>query len=418
MGGYHDLYVQCDTLLLADVFEKSRNTCIEIYGLNASYFLSLPGLSWQGCLKKTEVKLELLTDIHMLLMSEERIRGEIGQSVHRYAKANNKFMKDYNKNIEPSYLAYLDASNLYGWEMSQKLPVNDFKWENDLSKFNERFIRALKQALNHGLILKEVHRVIQFNQEAWSKPYIDMNTRLRKEAKSEFEKDFFKLTNKSVFEKTMENVRKHRDIKLVTTEEKRIKLVSEPNYHTTKHFSKNLLAIEMKKTKVKMNKPVYLGMSILDISKTLMYEFWYDYVKPKYKDKAKLCYMDTDSFVINIFTEDFFEDINNDVERWFDTSNYDENDKRPLPMGMNKKVIGMFKDELGGKIMKEFCALRAKTYAYLMDDDTEKKKAKWVKKCVVKRRLMFENYKDSLFNNKTILESQLRFKSDHQNVYT
>ena len=121
---------------------------------------------------------------------------------------------------------------------------------------------------------------------------------------------------------------------------------------------------------------------------------------------------------INIFSEDFFEDIKNDVEGCFDTSNFDKNDKRPLPMGMNKKVIGMFKDELGGKIMKEFCALRAKTYAYLMDDDTEKKKAKWIKKCVVKRRLMFENYKDSLFNNKTILESQLRFKSDHQNVYT
>ena len=144
-----------------------------------------------------------------------------------------------------------------------------------------------------------------------------------------------------VFGKTMENVRKHRDIKLVTTEEKRIKLVSEPNYHRTKQFSENFLAIEMKKTKVKMNKHVYLGMSILDISKT-MYQFWYDYVKPKYKDRAKLCYMDTDSFVINIFTEDHFEDINNGVEKWFDTSNYDENDKRPK--GVNKKVIGMFKD--------------------------------------------------------------------------
>ena len=224
--------------------------------------------------------------------------------------------------------------------------------------------------------------------------------------------------NNSFFAKTMENVRKYRDIKLVTTEEKRIKLVSEPNYHTTKQFSENLLAIEMKKTKVKMNKPVYLGMSILDISKTLMYEFWYDYVKPKYKDKAKLCYMDTDSFVLNIFTEDFFEDINNDVERWFDTSNYDCNDKRPLPMGMNKKVIGMLKDKLGGKIMKEFCALRAKIYTYLMDDDSEKKKAKGIKRCVIRRRLMFENYEDSLFNNRTLLKSQLRFKSDHHNVYT
>ena len=160
-----------------------------------------------------------------------------------------------------------------------------------------------------------IHRVIQFNQEAWLKPYIDMNTKLRKEAKNEFEKDFFKLMNNSVFGKTMENVRKHRDIKLVTTDEKRNKLVSEPNYQTIKQFSENLLAIEMKKTKVKMNKPVYLGMSILDISKTLMYEFWYDYIKPKYQDRAKLCYMNTDSFVIHLKTEDFYEDIADDVEK-------------------------------------------------------------------------------------------------------
>ena len=133
----------------------------------------------------------------------------------------------------------------------------------------------------------------------------------------------------SAFGKTMENLRKHGDIKFVATDEKRSKLISEPNYHTTKRFSENLLATEMKKTKVKMNKPVYLGMSTLDISKTLVYEFWYDYIKPKYKDNAKLCYIDTDSFFIYIETEDFYEDIAGDVEHWFDTSNYDENDERP-----------------------------------------------------------------------------------------
>ena len=150
----------------------------------------------------------------------------------------------------------------------------------------------------------------------------------------------------------MENVRKHRDIQLVATDEKRNKLVSETNYHTTKHFSENLQVTEMKKTKVRMNKPVYLGMSILDISKTLMYEFWCDYIKPKYGDRAKLCYTDTESFVIHIITEYFYEDIADNVESWFDTSNYDENDKRPLPIGKNKRVIGLFKDHLGRKIMK------------------------------------------------------------------
>ena len=167
-------------------------------------------------------------------------------------------------------------------------------------------IRVLKHALNHGLVLSKVYRVIKFNEGGWAKSYIDMNTKLRNEAKNEFEKDFFKLMNNSVFEKAMENVRKDRDIKLVTTEEKRIKLVSEPNYHTTKQFSENFLAVEMKKTKVKTNQPVYLGVSILDIRKTLMYEFSFDYLKPKYKNKAKPCYMDTDSFFINIFTEEYF----------------------------------------------------------------------------------------------------------------
>ena len=150
-------------------------------------------------------------------------------------------------------------------------------------------IRVLKQALNHGLVLRKVHRVIQFNQEDWLKPYIDKNTKLRKEAKNDFEKDFFKLMNNSVFGKAMENVRKHRDIKLAKTDEKRNKLVSEPNYHTTKRFPENLLEIEIKK-KVKMNKPVYLGMSILDISKTLMYKFWYDYFKLKYGDRKIMLY--------------------------------------------------------------------------------------------------------------------------------
>ena len=246
-------------------------------------------------------------------------------------------------------------------------------------------IRSLKQALNHGLILKKVHIVIQFNQEAWLKPYIGMNTELRKQAKNDFEKYFFKLMNNAVFRKTVENVGKHRNIKLVTTEKRRNQVVSEPNYHTTKWFSENLLAIEMKKTKVKMNKPVYLGFSILEISKTLMYEFWYDYMKPKYGDNVKLCYMDTDSFIMHIKIVDFYKDAVNDVEKRFDISNYEVN--RPLPLGKNKKVIRLMKDELGGKIMTEFVALRPKTYSYLKDGRKEDKKAKGTKKCVIRRNL-------------------------------
>ena len=224
-------------------------------------------------------------------------------------------------------------------------------------------IKSLTQALNHGLKLKRVHRIIEFNQKAWLKSYIDMNTELRKLAKDDFEKDLFKLMNNAVFGKTMESIRKHRDIKLVTTDKKRNKLVSEPNYHMINYISKDLSIIEMNKTKVKMNKPIYLGLSILDISKILMYEFWYDYMEPKYNDKVKLYYMDMDSFIMSIKTNDFYKDIANDVEKRFDTSNYEVN--RPLPKGKNKKVIGLTKDELGGKIIMEFVTLRPKTsYSY------------------------------------------------------
>ena len=243
-----------------------------------------------------------------------------------------------------------------------------------------------------------------------------MNTELRNKAKNDFEKDFFKLMNNAVFGKTMENVRKHRDIKLVTTDKRRNQLVSEPNYHTTKWFLEKLLAIEMKKTKVKMNKPVYLGLSILEISKTLMYEFWYDYLKPKYGDNVKLCSVDTDRFIVHIKTNDFYKDIANDVEKRFDTSNYQVN--RPLPTGKNKKVIGLMKDELRGKIMTEFVTLRPKTYSYLTDDCEEDKKSKRTKKCVIKRKLKFYDYKYCLKNNATILKSQQRFQREKYNAYT
>ena len=222
--------------------------------------------------------------------------------------------------------------------------------------------------------------------------------------------------NNAVFGKIMENVRKHRDIKLVTKDEKRSKLVSEPNYHMMNYISEDLSIIEMKRTKVKMNKPIYLGLSILEISKLLMYEFWYDYMKPKYGDNVKLCYMDTDSFIMNIKTEDFYKDIANDVEKRFDTSNYEVD--RPLSTGKNKKVIGLMKDELGGRIITEFVALRPKACSYLTDDCKGDKKAKGTKKCVIKRMIKFDDYKNCLLNGEVVLKSQQRFKSKGHDVYT
>ena len=475
LGEYHDLYVRSDTLLLADIFENFRQSCLKNYELDPAHFVSLPGLAWQACLKKTNVELELLTDYDMLLMVEEGIRGGTCHAIQRYAKANNKYMKDNDRKKKSSYIQYLDANSLYFKAMTEKLPVRGFRWMDDVSKIDEDFVKdydknnnkgyildvdidypsklqnlhsdlpfllermiinttkklvcnlndkknyiahinVLKQALDHGLKLRKVHRVIEFDQEAWLKEHIDVKTELRKKATNDFEKDFFKLMNNAVFGKTMENVRKHRDIKLVKTDKKRNKLVSEPNIHTMKLIDNNLAIIEMRKVKVKMNKPIYLGLSILDISKVTMYEFWYGYVKIKYEDKARLCYMDTDSFVVNFKTKDFYKDISQDVNKRFDTSNYTFD--RPVPTEINKKVIGLMKDELGGDIITEFVALRPKAYSYITNNFIEMKKAKGTKKCVVNKMLRFEDYKKCLFDNGKVLKSRQRCKSENHEVYT
>ena len=254
-----------------------------------------------------------------------------------------------------------------------------------------------------------------------------MNTELRKNVKNEFEKDFYKLKINSIYGTTVKNDRKHRDIKLVTTEAKRNKLASEPNYQSTKCISKHLLVMEMKKTEVKINKPIYFGQAVLDLSKILMFEFWYGYLKPMYGDKIRLCYTDTDSFIMHIKTDDFYKDISANVDKWFDTSNFNKNDNKTLEIGQNKNVLGTFKDDLGGKIMTKSVDLRAKTYSFLIDDFTDddyekngivNKKSKGTKKCVAKREILFTNYLDSLFKNKILYRSQQRCRSDHHKVHT
>ena len=475
LGDYHDLYVRSDTLLLADVFENFRNACLNNYELDPAHFTSLPGLAWQACLKKTNVELELITDYDMLLMIEDGIRGGICYVIKRYAKTNNYYMKDYDESKDSSYIQYLDSNNLYSMAMCENLPVKGFKWMDDISIINEEFVKSynkksskgyilkvdvdypnelqdlhrdfpflperlvvnnteklicnlqnkkdyvvnintLKQALENGLKSINVHQVIEFDQEEWLKEYINLNTELQKKATNDFEKDFFKLMNNAVFGKTMENVRKHRDIKFVKTDKKRKKLVSEPNFHTMKLIDDNLAIIEMKKVKVKMNKPIYLGMSILSISKITMYEFSYDYIKNKYGERANLCYTDTDSFIINVKTEDFYKDISGNVIERFDTSNYIHD--RPLPIGVNKKVLGLMKDELGGGIITEFVALRPKAYSYKTEDNVELKKAKRTKKCIVNKMLNLNDYKNCLLHNRKVLRSQQRFKGENQSAYT
>ena len=320
-------------------------------------------------------------------------------------KAHKKVYKTFNITREPDnkLIATLQDKNKYVVNMS-----------------------TLKQALNHGLCLKEVHRVIEYNQANWLKPYIDKNTALRKKAKNEFEKDFFKLMNNSVFGKMIENVRKRIEIKLIVTEERRKKLVSEPNYASCTAFSDHLMAVEMRKTRVLMDKPILAGKAILDKSKELMYEFSYDYLKPKYPNKIKLCYMDTDSFILDIKTDNFFEDNKEDLKKWFDTFNYHKDmilpEEYAKNANVNKKVIGKMKYELGNGYMSEFIALSPKLYAsqQVNVDKTlsEDKKARGTSRVVTKKSLSFDHYKKCLFNNETVKCIQHRIKSTPYSVDT
>ena len=477
---YHELYNITDVLLLADVFENFRDLCLKIYGLDPVYYFTAPGLAWDACLKVTGVQLELLSDPNMLLMFEKGIRGGISIISNRYGKANNKYLrKGYNKNLPSKYLMYLDANNLYGCAMSEKLPTHGFKWlsggemkklfnnqvlqvwekipcilevdleypenlhdlHNDYPFCSERVeckngvkklipnlrnktkyvihYRNLIQCLKAGLKLTKIHKGIKFVESDWMKPYIEMNTNLRAMAKNNFEKDFFKLMNNSVFGKTMENIRNRVDVKLVNTKEKLRKLVAKPNLKSPpKIFSENLVSVHMRKTSLLMNKPVYLGMCILDLSKTIMYDFHYNYIKSKYADKAKLLFTDTDSLMYEIETEDFYKDITGDVKDKFDTSDYPENHPSGIPTGENKKVLGMMKDEAAGKIIKEFVGLRSKLYSFVMDDGGEIKKCKGIKKQVVESSIKHEHYKTCLTTGKELLRKQNILRSYEHEVYT
>src|ERR1043165_5429652 len=467
---YHDLYNRTDVLLLADVFENFRDVCTKNDRLDPAWYYTSPGLAWDAALKMTEVNLELLSDYDMLLMIKQGIRGGVSTISNRYGKANNEYMGEEFDSSKPStFITYLDANNLYGWAMSKQLPTYGFKWMSvnelnnwrrmpcilevdleyphelhdihndyplapesikpagsDVAKLIPNLNDKRKYVLHYenlklyeslGLKLTKIHRGIKFEQSAWLKKYIDLNTGLRTKATTDFEKDFFNLMNNSVFGKTCENIHNRVAIKLVCDEKEAIKLAARPSYDRVTIFDENLTAIHMKRTKLYYNKPMYLGMCILDLSKTLMFDFHYNYIKSKYGDRAKLLFTDTDSLAYEIKTDDFFADIASDVRDRFDTSEYSKDHPSGIKTGVNKKVIGMFKDEAAGKQIEEFVGLRAKLYSYRMAGE-DHKKCKGVKKNVVKNSLTHDDYRDCLFTKREQSRRMNVIRSHQHEIYT
>ena len=487
MGQYHDLYLKSDVLLLADIFENFREINLTNSGLDPAHYVSSPGLSWDAMQKMTNVKLDLISDVDTQNFIEKGMRGGISTITHRHAVANNKYMKNYDPEKESSYIPYLDANNLYGWAMSQKLQTGDFRWipspeyinldsydensakglilEVDLEyppelhrlhnnyplapekmvvreemlsdysreilgregmtigkveklipnlKDKEKYVlhyRNLQLYLKLGLKLKKIHRALEFSQSKWLEPYIAFNTQKRAGAKNAFEKDFFKLMNNSVFGKTMENLRKRSNIQLVTNPERMERLAARPTYISHKIFHENLVAVHSKQTKLLLNKPSYVGMCILELSKLLMYDFHYNYILPKYPD-AKLLFTDTDSLTYHIKTEDIYADFFADRER-FDNSDYPSDSK--FYFAENKKVIGKFKDETAGVPIREFIGLKSKMYSISLDNEKFSKKAKGVKKNVIRKGISHGDYLDVLNQSKVIHHKMKTIRSDcHQ----
>ena len=377
MRDYHDLYLETDVLLLADVFENFRRTCMESYELDPAHYVSAPGLSWDAFLKRSEKEIELVSDMDMFQFFERGMRGGTSYIAHRHSAANNKYMDKYNEDEESKFLMYLDANNLYGWAMSQPLPSGEFEWVEDTDNINlddyindegrgmvlevdmeypsklhdlhngyplapesmkikpemlsdyarniaEKFkltvgevhklVTSLGPRKNYvvhvcNLKLYTDHRAVTFKQSCWLKDYIAINTKMRSTAKNTFEKNFFKLMNNSIYGKTMENLRKRVDVKLVSSEDDFLKLVASPCFQSHRIMNENLIAVKGVKKALTLNKPCYVGMCILDLSKTLMYDFHYNTIKNEYGDKARLLFTDTDSLMYEIKTEDVYKDF-------------------------------------------------------------------------------------------------------------
>lgn len=480
---FHDFYLNIDVNGLADVFENFRRTSITTYKLDPCHYVGTPSFGWDAMLLKTKIQLELIDDCDMYQFFERGIRG--GQSVifKKYAKANNKYLSDYNPEEPSTYISYLDANNLYGVAMSCKLPDSDFKWigedeisiadimnydeekhdeayvlevdleypeelhdkHNDYPLACERYqpkgdncyklcgtfhdkkdyivhIKNLQLYLKQGLKVSKVSRGVKFHQSAWLKTWIDLNTNFRKVAKNDFEKDYFKLMNNAVFGKTMENVRDRIEIKTAFDDKYYSKYVSKPNFHSSKILVQDeMMLLKMNKKTVQLNKPIYAGFSILELSKHHMYSFHYNVMKPKYNENIELLMTDTDSLVYKVNTDDFYNDMK-EMKEYFDMSEYSKTN--PIYDETNKKVIGKFKDETGDKIINRFVGVRSKVYAIETETPVtlkleESKKLKGIPKMIVKKQIKLSDYRDCVLENKDkIIDGIVGFRTKDLMNYT
>jgi hypothetical protein len=489
---YHDLYLKMDTVLLADVFENFRDLSMRTYGLDPAHYLTTPSLTWDACLKHTNVDLELITDPEMFLFFESAMRGGISVISNRYARANNPYLKpeDYVSDQPHSYISYLDANNLYGWAMSQYLPVDTFRFlseeeinDIDFTKvrddsntgyviecdleypshlhhlhndyplapehatvtedmlspfcksmnvkhaFTEKLMgtlqnktkykvhyRNLKLYLALGMKLLRVHRVVAFRQHPWMKSYIELNTKLRQSAKNDFEKDFYKLMNNACFGKSMENVRKRKKVDLVCDQSKLKKLLAKPQLQQFIIVNEDLVVVDRDRKDVLLNKPIYVGFTVLDVSKLLIFDFHYNVMVKRYGSNARLLFSDTDSLCYHIFTDDLYRDML-EYRHLLDTSAYPQD--HPLHSTTNAKVIGKMKDECHGKPPLEFVGLRSKMYSLLTyDKKLSKRTAKGVKNRYLVKNVLHDAYLRTL-RNKTIKHAKYRlFRSRAHRIET
>ena len=339
-------YAESNNKYMADYNPDEPSTYIQyldannLYGWAMSQSLPTHGFKWMRDLTK-ETVMDILEKANHSMINPKTKKGYIFEVDLEYPPDLWKLHNDYP--LAPEKMIVNGVEKLICHFKPRKNYVVHY--------------RNLRQYLEMGMTLTAVHRGISFNPSSWMEPYIRKNTELRKTAANSFEKDFFKLMNNSVFGKTIENIRKRQNIILVDNRKKAAKLTSRPNFDRATIFDKNLIAVHMKKTEVYFNKPVYVGQAILDLSKTLMFNFHYNYIQKKYKHRAELLFTDTDSLMYQIYTDDFYKDISKDIETKFDTSDYPPNHPSGIVTGVNKKVIGMFKDEVAGKQITYFVGL-------------------------------------------------------------